>query len=51
MLWTADSPVNPVVETYRDDSRRGTVLRVRHDVDEVATAEANLLQYRLNIDP
>jgi hypothetical protein len=50
-LWTADSPVSPVVESYRDDSRRGNVIRVRHDTDELLSAEANLLNQYINIDP
>lgn len=33
-LWTGDSPENVVVESYRDDPRRGEVLRVRNDTDE-----------------
>lgn len=33
-LWTEDSPVNPVVESYRDDTVRSDVIRVRHDTDE-----------------
>lgn len=33
-LWTADSPQNPVVETYREETRRSDVFRVRHHVDE-----------------
>jgi len=33
-LWTADSPANPVVESYREDAIRSDVFRVRHDVEE-----------------
>ena len=33
-LWTADSPTNVVVETYREDQSRGDVIRVRHNTDE-----------------
>ena len=33
-LWTADSPANPVVESYREDAIRSDVFRVRHDIDE-----------------
>jgi len=33
-LWVADSPANPVVESYRDDAIRSDVFRVRHDIDE-----------------
>jgi len=34
MLWTGDSPNNINVESYREDAVRGTVVRVRHYVDE-----------------
>lgn len=45
MLWTGDSPTNAVVESYRDESIRGDVIRVRHHVDEKIfdTAAAELL--------
>lgn len=33
-LWTADSPGNLVVESYREDQTRSDVIRVRHNVDE-----------------
>ena len=33
-LWTADSPTNTVVESYRDEKIRGDVIRVRHETDE-----------------
>jgi len=33
-LWTADSPQNPIVESYREEKIRSDVLRVRHNVDE-----------------
>jgi len=33
-LWTPDSAVNGVVEIYRDEPRRGDVIRVRHNVEE-----------------
>ena len=33
-LWVADSPANPVVESYREDAIRSDVFRVRHDIDE-----------------
>jgi len=33
-LWTTDSPTNTVVESYRDESVRGDVIRVRHETDE-----------------
>jgi hypothetical protein len=33
-LWTADSPQNLVVESYREDQTRSDIIRVRHNVDE-----------------
>lgn len=33
-LWTADSPQNLNVESYREETKRSNVIRVRHDVDE-----------------
>jgi hypothetical protein len=33
-LWTADSPQNLVVESYREEKIRSNVIRVRHNVDE-----------------
>ncbi len=33
-LWTGDSPQNLVTETYREESKRSNVYRVRHNVDE-----------------
>lgn len=33
-LWTGDSPQNTVVESYRDETVRGDIIRVRHNVDE-----------------
>lgn len=35
LLWTADSPEDPVVESYREEQTRSDVFRVRHNVDEV----------------
>jgi len=40
-LWTEDSPENALVESYRDDSRRSDVIRVRHHVDEAYIASQN----------
>jgi hypothetical protein len=34
--WAADgSTIGGTVESYREESKRGDVIRVRHDVDEV----------------
>lgn len=33
-LWTADSPSNLVVESYREEQTRSNIIRVRHNVDE-----------------
>jgi hypothetical protein len=40
-LWTEDSPINPVVEEYRDESIRSQVYRVRHNVSEEKIASRN----------
>jgi len=44
-LWTGDSPSNSVIESYRDETVRADVIRVRHDTDEefIATNCAYLL--------
>lgn len=44
-LWIGDSPSNAVIESYRDETIRGDVIRVRHDTDEefVSTDCAYLL--------
>lgn len=39
-LWTADSSSELVVEQYREEQVRGTVLRCRHDVDEIVLGAA-----------
>jgi len=33
-LWTADSPSNLVVESYREEQTRSNIIRVRHNVGE-----------------
>jgi len=33
-LWPGDSPSNTVVESYRDETVRADIVRVRHDTDE-----------------
>jgi hypothetical protein len=39
-LWTPDSATNGVVEVYREDAKRGDVVRVRHNVDEQVVEKA-----------
>lgn len=52
ILWTGDSPELPVVETYRDETVRSNVLRVRGDLDEVLQGiDANIFGCQINIDP
>jgi len=41
MLWSADTPVNPIVETYREEKIRSDVYRVRHNTDEKLLASVN----------
>ncbi|MCK5606424.1 hypothetical protein KAR91_31270 [Candidatus Pacearchaeota archaeon] len=33
-LWTASSPADPIVETYREEQISSDIIRVRHSVDE-----------------
>jgi hypothetical protein len=40
-LWTADSPENPIVESYREDQTRSDIFRVRHNVDEALMRSYN----------
>jgi len=40
-LWTEDSPQNPIVEQYRDETIRSEVYRVRHHVSEEKIASRN----------
>jgi hypothetical protein len=40
-IWTADSPSNPVVETYREEQIRSDIYRVRHNVGEVLIQSKN----------
>lgn len=40
-LWTADSPQNPIVESYREDQTRSDIFRVRHHVDEAFCQSKN----------
>jgi len=35
MIWTADSPTDPVVEQYYEEQTRSDIYRVRHNTDEV----------------
>lgn len=39
VLWTGDCPEFPVVETYRDETTRANVLRVRDDTDEIVQTD------------
>lgn len=45
-MWSDDSPTDFVVEEYRDETRRGNVLRVRQTVDEkiIDVASGHLLK-------
>ena len=40
-LWTGDSPQNPVVEEYRDETVRSDIYRVRHHVNEQLLKSVN----------
>ena len=51
MRWRDDTPEDIVVETYRDNKVRADVVRVREEADEVATAEADLMNYLIDTTP
>lgn len=40
-LWTEDSYSNTIVESYREESNRGDVVRVRHDTSESLIVSRN----------
>lgn len=40
-LWTEDSPTNPIVESYRDETVRSDIYRVRHHVSEELIKSVN----------
>lgn len=51
-LWTRESPTNTVVESYRDETVRGDVIRVRHDTDEeFISAECGYLMSNITTIP
>lgn len=47
ILWTADSPDFPVIESYREEQTRSDIIRGRFQTDEVQTADDNILTYQL----
>lgn len=47
IIWTADAPMLPVVESYRDDPVRGDVIRMRDDTDEVLTAAIDIMAQQI----
>ena len=47
IMWDVDAPELPVIESYRDEEVRGDVVRARMDTDEVLTAEADLMAYKI----
>lgn len=47
MQWMAQAPELPVVETYRDEALRSTVIRMREDTDEVLIGATDLFAYKL----
>ena len=48
LIWPSDGADEiPVMESYRDESVRGTIVRARDDTDEVLTAEVDLMAYKL----
>lgn len=47
IVWTADAPELPVVESFREDKTRSDIVRMRDDTDEVMIGEADLFVYKL----
>lgn len=47
ITWNQGGPDVPIVETWREDKLRSGFVRVRADMDEIATGEADLFAYRL----
>jgi len=45
--WDVEAPELPVIESYRDEEVRGSVIRARMDTDEALTAEADLMVYQI----
>ena len=46
-LWTLDSPVFPVIESYREEDIRSNIIRERADLDVFLQGETNLFAYKL----
>ncbi|HIJ70665.1 MAG TPA: hypothetical protein HPP87_04790 [Planctomycetes bacterium] len=47
ILWTADAPELPVIETYREEKVRADIVRSRDDTDEVLIGETDLFVYQI----
>lgn len=47
VLWTANAPELPVVESYREEKVTADIVRIRDDTDEIAPAETDLMAYQL----
>ena len=46
--WTGDGGADfPIMESYRDDTKRADIVRSRQETDEVLTAEADLMTYQI----
>jgi len=50
VLWTKDSPEMPTVETYRDDTVRADVVRVRASTDEILQGDAGVFWTTISTD-
>jgi len=49
ILWTEDSPTYPVVETYRDETVRSKILRVRGNTAvQIQTDDIDLFCYKID---
>lgn len=47
IIWQADAPDIPIMESYREDKLRGDVVRSRDHTDEVLQGETDLFVYKL----
>lgn len=47
IIWTADSPQFPTIESYREEQTRSDIIRARFQTDEVNTGEDDIMAYQL----
>lgn len=47
IIWQADAPMIPIMESYREDLTRADIVRSRDHTDEVLQGETDLFVYKL----